>query len=84
MPSVPAYERFREEPFLTLDQALKDIEAALPAHHRIALVFDEFEELETSVKEGRLIEGSFPFCAAGLRAIASFYSSSRGSIPWNR
>ena len=72
VPSVPAYERFREEPFLTLDQALKDIEAALPAHHRIALVFDEFEELETSVKEGRLDPRIFSFLRGWTQSDSKF------------
>ncbi|MGH2397739.1 MAG: hypothetical protein ACRDFW_12310, partial [bacterium] len=71
-PSLPSYEQFREEPFLTLDRVVKDIEVGLPADHRITLVFDEFEELEQSVKDGRLDRRIFSFLRGWTQSGSKF------------
>ncbi len=61
LPTLPSAEEFAREPFLCFTQLLDEIERSLAPGQRVLLSFDEFEELEKSVKDGKVEERVFTY-----------------------
>ncbi len=59
--NLPSAEEFNREPYLSFNHLLEEVAARLQPGQRVLLSFDEFEELEQRVKDGKIEKEIFTY-----------------------
>ncbi|MBS1791562.1 MAG: hypothetical protein JST85_27885 [Acidobacteria bacterium] len=59
--NAPSADEFTREPYLSFNHLLEEIERQLQPGQRVLLSFDEFEELEQRVKDGKIEKEIFAY-----------------------